>query len=316
MERGLVSFDQSRDLVEFYSAAGGRPSLLRAQPASGRRWRDIVPGQFYDSLQAGLLFYEPLSGTGQFYMPLLSGLGFSLASPSEHHGWRTTWTHIIAGHFDTEESRMESSADLLFYDAATGYGEFYTAHETTNTGAPQVQLRFLRAYTDWRPGWTHIIPGRFGGDGRTDLLFYQASTGTGEFYTCTGRALLKPLKSHTGWRGSWRHIVPGHFGGDAFTDLLFYDSTAGVGEFYATHQGDIELLATHAGWRTTWAAIVPGDFAGGGRTSLAFYDPTDGTLEFYATQNGQIGMLAEPIQWGTTRECLARFDCEMRAGEL
>jgi hypothetical protein len=125
MERGLVSFDQSRDLVEFHSAAGGRPSLLLERPASGRQWRDIVPGQFYGSLQAGLLFYEPLSGTGQFHNPILSGLGFSLAFPSEHSGWRTSWTHIVAGCFSSEEGRMESRSDLLFYEAATGYAEVY-----------------------------------------------------------------------------------------------------------------------------------------------------------------------------------------------
>jgi len=47
-----------------------------------------------------------------------------------------------------------------------GTGEFYTTD-----GAGNISL--LKNHTGWRQSWTHIIPGDFGGSGRTDLLFYE-----------------------------------------------------------------------------------------------------------------------------------------------
>ncbi|NEQ27075.1 MAG: hypothetical protein F6K28_50305, partial [Microcoleus sp. SIO2G3] len=55
--------------------------------------------------------------------------------------------------------------DLLFYEAATGIGEFYA---TDVLGG----LSLLRRYTNWREFWTLIVPGNFGGNRFTDLLFY------------------------------------------------------------------------------------------------------------------------------------------------
>jgi hypothetical protein len=81
----------------------------------------------------------------------------------------------------------------------------------------------LKNHTGWRQSWTHIIPGDFGGSGRTDLLFYEQSTGTGEFYTTDGAGNISLLKNHTGWRQSWKDIIPGDFGGSGRTDLLFYE---------------------------------------------------------------------------------------------
>jgi hypothetical protein len=148
----------------------------------------------------------------------------------------------------------------------------------------------LRAHNGWRRSWTQIIPGDFGGGGSTDLLFYSASEGVGEFYATDGQGNINHLRTHEGWRQSWDLIIPGNFGGSGRTDLLFYDATAGQGEFYTTDgQGNISLLRTHSGWRRNWAQIIPGDFGGDGRTDLLFYDRDAGQGEFYTT-DGQGGI--------------------------
>ena len=76
-----------------------------------------------------------------------------------------------------------------------------------------------------------------------DLLFYDAESSTGAFYTTNILGEIALLKEHTNWRQSWTHILPGNFGGDGHTDLLFYDPTAGEGEFWTTDgRGGIRLL--------------------------------------------------------------------------
>ena len=187
---------------------------------------------------------------------------------------------------------------LLFYDPLVGEGEFYT----TRNG----RIGRTRLHLGWRTGWRQIIPGHFGGPvpatrppGFTDLLFYEPSTGTGEFYTTDDRARIRLLATHTNWRSSWTQIIPGNFGGSGFTDLLFYDAAGNTGEFYTTDgQGGISQLATHTNWRSSWTQIIPGDFGGSGFTDLLFYDAAGNTGEFYTTDGqGGISQLATHTNW-------------------
>ena len=116
----------------------------------------------------------------------------------------------------------------------------------------------MRPHVGWR-AWTHIVPGMFGGYGLTDLLLFEASTGTAEFYAVTSDAKIEFLNRHTGWPTGLQ-VVPGYFGESGKTDLLLYDPATGVGEFYEVSEGRLEPLNAHTGWRETWNVIVPGDF--------------------------------------------------------
>ncbi len=311
MQRGLVFYERSSDFIEYYSAAGGTIAKLGELAGAGRQWTKIIAGTYYNTNFAGLLFYEARTGTGHFCMPFNDGQRFSPGFRNEHTGWRTTWTHIISGNFGGSSS---GAADLLFYEAATGTGEFYRVKDVVENGMITIKLSRLRTHSNWRTSWTHVIPGQFGGDGLTDLLFYDASSGTGEFYAVDSQGRIRQLAVHTNWRTSWRHIIPGNFGGNSRTDLLFYDPAAGTGEFYATDNGRIELLHGHSGWRSSWNAILPGDFAANGRTSLLFYDAAAGVGEFYATEQSGIRLIGQGAGWRSTWSIVAPFDSELRGG--
>jgi hypothetical protein len=312
MNRGLIFYERSTDQMEFYAANGGGLALLGQAPASGRTWTHFVAGNFFNANFSGLLVYESSSGSGIFAMPMRTDR-FSPGFRTVHSGWRTSWTQILAGYFGGIGSRT-APADLLFYDPAAGTGEFYRTKEVVAQGELRIELVLLRTHTTWRPSWTQIVPGHFGGDGVTDLLFYEAATGLGEFYSVNAQGQIKLLKQHTNWRTSWRQIVPGNFGGSGFTDLLFYDPHSGTGEFYATDNGRLQLLRTHTGWRPTWAAIVPGDFASNGRTSLMFYDATAGHVAFYATDQGAITLMNHHEHVRKTWTNITAFDSEPRGG--
>ncbi|MGI8500112.1 MAG: hypothetical protein ACR2LR_03095, partial [Hassallia sp.] len=127
-------------------------------------------------------------------------------------------------------------------------------------------ISVFRKYVGWRKTWESIIPGNFGGTNNTDRLFYDPTTGDGEFFKIDSSGNVSLLKKHTGWRKTWKLIIPGNFGGTNNTDLLFYDPS-GEGEFYATDgSGNISLLKKHTGWRKTWKFIIPGNFGGNGYT--------------------------------------------------
>jgi hypothetical protein len=160
----------------------------------------------------------------------------------------------------------------------------------------------LAGYPDWRRTWSSIVPGQFGGTSATDLLFYEAATGTGEFYTTDGQGRISLQRAHRNWRHTWSSIVPGSFGGSGHTDLLFYEAATGTGEFYATDgSGGIKLLKAHTDWRRSWTAIVPGNFGGSGHTDLLFYEASTGTGEIYTTDgNGNLTLLRSYTGWRRT----------------
>jgi len=172
----------------------------------------------------------------------------------------------------------------------------FTAQFYTTDGSGSI-IR-LSGYGNWRDSWYTIVPGDFGGNGRTDLLFYDRNAGYGEFYTTNDAGGITLLKAQPSWRTTWDIIVPGNFGGSGKTDLLFYDRETGTGQFYSTDGGAIKELRTYTNWRRSWDLIIPGDFGGDGHTDLLFYDRSAGTGEFYTTDgSGGMTLLKSNTGW-------------------
>jgi glutaredoxin-related protein len=214
----LLFYDPTTGEGQFYTTDGsGNIALMKRHAGWRKTWQLIVPGNFGGNDYTDLLFYDPTTGEGEFYTTDGSG---NIAFLKKHTGWRKTWQLIVPGNFGGN-----NYTDLLFYDPTTpntGEGEFYTTDGSGN-------IAFLKKHTDWRKTWKLIVPGNFGGNNYTDLLFYDPTTpntGEGEFYTTDGSGNIAFLKKHTDWRKTWKLIVPGNFGGNDYTDLLFYDTTA------------------------------------------------------------------------------------------
>ena len=213
-------------------------------------WSLIIPGNFSSSphrfeFYNDLLFYDRSSGTGEFYHTADASL---VSYPfARYTDWRTTWSQIIPCNFSPSPT-----TDLLFYDPSSGTGEFY---HTDGTGL--VLPPFAR-YTDWRTTWSQIIPGKFSDSPYTDLLFYDPSTGTGEFYHTDGGGLVFPLFATLSDVNARTQIIPGKFSQSPTTDLLFYDRSSGTGVFYHTDGSGLVVppFATYTDWRTTWSIIV------------------------------------------------------------
>ena len=89
--------------------------------------------------------------------------------------------------------RQGGTQDLLLFDARTGNGAFYRAGMTHAYGDWEFKVARMRPHVGWR-SWTQIVPGMFGGYGLTDLLLFEASTGTAEFYAVRSDAALQPAE--------------------------------------------------------------------------------------------------------------------------
>jgi len=157
----------------------------------------------------------------------------------------------------------------------------------------------IKQHTDWDRGWDLIVPGNFGGDGHTDLLFYKRLLGSGLFVTTDGSGNILRLRQYTDWDRGWDLIVPGNFGGDGHTDLLFYKRAAGTALFVSTDgSGNIGTIKQHTDWDKDWDLIVPGDFGGDGHTDLLFYKRSIGMALFVSTDgSGNVIDIKQHTDW-------------------
>ena len=278
----VVTYDKARGIGEIYVAeAKGKLRLLRHYDDWPKSWTQIIRGDFGGRGLIDLLFYDPQAHTGEFWEVSADG---SMRLIAQHKEWRSSWVKIVPVHF-----RMGGTTGLIFFEKKDGVSEVYgtgeggamtrLSHGISRGESHIVPLNctgglfteLLRyddrhgtgilpgggVFTDWRPNWTHIVPGRFGGHGFSDLFFYQASTGTGEFWAIKGRGEINLIRSHSGLRQDWSHIVSGNFGGGQQSDLLFYEASTRTAEIWSCdNSGGIRLLNTISKWGGPWTHIV------------------------------------------------------------
>jgi len=218
---------------------------------------------------------------------------FNILGPVRDMGKR--WNLIIPGNFNGDRY-----TDLLFYNPYGGSIYHYDHNQErvvfTQKGRglfmtiEEGKMKSLADHKAWGQEWDLIVPGNFGGDSHTDLLFYSASEGLGVFYTTDGSGNIEPLRTHHGWGKDWDLIIPGNFGGDGYTDLLFYSASEGRGVFYTTDGfGNIVTLKDHRYWGARNRKILAGRFDNDAYTDLAVCDQS-GFISFYTSRgNGDLG---------------------------
>jgi len=291
MGDNILFYDAAGNTGEFYETRNGLADMIHSNTDWLSTWKLIVSGNFFQTGYTDLLFYDAPAGTGAFF----SAINGEMSQEAVFPGWRTTWTHIIPGIYRSFPPSFHPVflPDLLFYDSSAGLVEVYAGHGG---------FQRLTSTTGWRTTWTHIVTGNFGGKGSTDVLFYDAAAGTGEFYTVNNGALTL-LQTVTGWRSDWTHIIRGSFGGSGTSDLLFYEAASGTGEFYTVNNGSISLIRSNTGWRTSWTSILPGNFSTNqtiSQTNLLFYDAAAGVGEFYSVNKGVLNLMQSRSDWRTS----------------
>jgi hypothetical protein len=126
----LLFYEASTGFCEIYTLAGDElPKELGEAATRGGMppATDIVPGNFGSEENTGFLFYDRPSGRAAFVF--LAGPGAITVGPEAYSDWRTSWDLIVPGNFwepDPEYTKFQNGfTDLLFYDRAQGYGEFW-----------------------------------------------------------------------------------------------------------------------------------------------------------------------------------------------
>jgi len=213
----------------------GQPTTLTTVPETGTTagYNAIGTGQFTPDTNrdASLLLQSSTTGALEIASGLASGTPTITPLTSSLVGFNdsttfTGWTAITAGDFNGD-----ASSDILLQQGSGGPVEI--AFLKTSVTDPVGKVDAISAVTaPSGTGWNAISAGDFNGDGNSDILWQNSTTGAIDVSLMNG-ASGTPTSVGTADAG-FTAIGTGDFNGDGKSDILFYNST--------THQADIWLM--------------------------------------------------------------------------
>jgi hypothetical protein len=254
--------DASRTIRPFGGGSNGQLALwgrgvgsclygpVHAANTAGERstWGMMVAGNFGSDAHSEAFLYDPVNGDAEFRRPDSTTWGLI---GTTLYGLRDSWSTIVAGRF----GGSATLDDLFFYDPIAAEAEFWSTDGAGNI------TRIGSTWSGINSRIALIVPGNFGPEAQSELLFYDPVSQELRLYSTVTRDQIGPTTG--GVRTSWTKIVVGNFGGGTgFSDLFFYDAANGEAEFYRTNGlGELTMIgSTQLGLPGTLNQVFAGDF--------------------------------------------------------
>jgi hypothetical protein len=225
-----------------------------------------------DSGRAYVIFGHP--GIGSIDLAdLVPVAGFIIqgASPAGFAGWTVSGAGDINGDGFADLVTGDPFADL----GGTASGAAYVIY---GAAAPSPDL----PHND------------FNGDGRSDILWRNSSTGQIVDWLATSSSGFNgngPNSSHF-VSADWQVAGTGDFNGDGRVDILWRNTDGRISDWLGTANGDFVGNGAHsiAAVSNSWQVAATGDFNGDGREDILWRNPTTGQIaDWLANANGNGG---------------------------
>ncbi|WP_329622173.1 FG-GAP-like repeat-containing protein [Streptomyces sp. NBC_01255] len=150
-------------------------------------------------------------------------------------------------------------------------------------------------YTTIGAGWGQYdvltSPGDANGDGFTDLIARQTSTGDVYFYAGTADHRVKSrVRIGTNWKLYKKVVGAGDLNGDGRGDLLGVDASGVLWRYYGTATGGVTArVKVGSGWGVYTSLVGVGDISGDGCADLVARDTAGRLYDYDGTCRGPYG---------------------------
>jgi hypothetical protein len=132
----------------------------------------------------------------------------------------------------------------------------------------------------------------FNGDGKSDILWYNASTGYGAGWLMSGLSTLNAnLIAPYALSAGWVPVGKGDFNGDGKADVLWRNSSSGQLLIYFMNGLTVTSVAAveqSSPLPSVWSIVGIGDFNGDGKSDLLWRQASTGEVMMYLMSSSQI----------------------------
>jgi hypothetical protein len=217
---------------------------------------------------ADILWFN--SSTGEVYTWLMNGTTISSQGSVWTLGASSPWQIVGHGDFNGDENE-----DILLYDSSSGQVYIWLMNGTAIIGAG----------SPWTLGpgspWAIAGVGDFNGDGKSDILLFDSSTGQVYTWLMNGTIIIGQGSPWTLGPGSpWAIAGVGDFNGDGKSDILLHDSSSG--QVYVWLMSGAAIIDQGSVWilgaGSTWQIAGVGDFNGDGKSDILLHDSSSGQV--------------------------------------
>ncbi|MEI6209609.1 MAG: FG-GAP-like repeat-containing protein [Desulfuromonadales bacterium] len=233
------------------------PSISPPPPTPSIIWRHQGDGKVYGMTTDG----SGITGGNQFWQE---------TNPA--------WSIVGQGDFDGDGIR-----DLVWWNSSTG--QVYIMLMSSPTAVKSAAI----AYTEPNTSWRIVAAGDINGDARSDLIWWNSSTGQVYAMLMNGTSTTGGAIIYTEPNTAWKIVSAADFDANGSVELLWWNSSTGqtaLGRTNGTSASSAGIIWTEP--NTNWRIAGAGDLDGDGKADIIWHNRSTGQVYGMQTNGSSV----------------------------